>query len=125
MARSNHTPIMDSVYVCEGCSIGLQLPISAQAQVENHQPWPVPPGGTTGDGKPGSWGGHPVPVLAYDVRGIACVTWGALQQMTWSFREAYCEEAYAIVSSDDRTRKKTTPQGFNLGQLQADFKDLQ
>ena len=55
---SNHTHVMDAVYIFEGCYIGLQLPISAQAQTQNHQPWSVPPGGTTGDGKPGSWGGH-------------------------------------------------------------------
>src|SRR5215471_8750921 len=39
---SNHIHIMDSVFIFEGCYIGLQLPISAQAQVENHQPWSVP-----------------------------------------------------------------------------------
>ena len=50
---SNHTHIMDSVYIFEGCYIGLQLPVSAQDQVKNHQPWSVPPGGAIGDGKPG------------------------------------------------------------------------
>jgi len=74
---SNHTHIMDSVYVFEGCYIGLSLPISAQAQTQNHQPWSVPPGGPTGDGKPGSWGGHAVPVVAYDARTLTVVTWGA------------------------------------------------
>src|SRR5579863_493530 len=121
---ANHTHIMDSVYIFEGCYIGLQLPISAQDQVKNHQPWSVPPSGTTGDGKPGSWGGHAVPVVAYDSRGVTVVTWGALQTMTWSFWEAYCEEAYAILSGDYLTGKKTTPQGFNLQQLQADLADL-
>jgi hypothetical protein len=121
---SNHTHIMDSVYIFEGCYIGLQLPISAQAQVQNHQPWSVPPGGPTGDGKPGSWGGHAVPVVAYDARGVTVVTWGALQIMTWSFWDAYCDEGYAIISNDYLTGKKVTPQGFNLQQLQADLADL-
>jgi hypothetical protein len=121
---SNHNHIMDSVYIFEGCYIGVQLPISAQAQTQNHQTWSVPPGGTTGDGKPGSWGGHAVPVVAYDSRGVTVVTWGALQKMTWSFWEAYCEESYAILSNDYLTKKKTTPQGFNMQQLQADLADL-
>jgi hypothetical protein len=121
---SNHTHVMDSVYIFEGCYIGLQLPKSAQAQTQNHQPWSVPPGGPTGDGKPGSWGGHAVPVMAYDARSLTVVTWGALQTMTWSFWEAYCEEAYAIISNDYLTGKKTTPQGFNLQQLQEDLADL-
>jgi hypothetical protein len=121
---ANHTHIMDSVYIFEGCYIGLQLPLTAQDQVKNHQPWSVSPSGITGDGKPGSWGGHAVPVVAYDSRGVTVVTWGALQTMTWSFWEAYCEEAYAILSADYLTGKKTTPQGFNMQQLQADLADL-
>jgi len=121
---ANHIHIMDSVFLFEGCYIGLQLPTSAQAQVQNHQPWSVPPGGPTGDGKPGSWGGHAVPVVAYDTRGVTVVTWGALQMMTWSFWGVYCEEAYAILSKDYLTGKKVTPQGFSLPQLQADLADL-
>jgi hypothetical protein len=121
---SNHNHVMDAVYVFEGCYIGVQLPISAQAQTQNHQPWSVPPGGTTGDGKPGSWGGHAIPVVAYDSRGVTVVTWGALQTMTWSFWETYCDEAYAILSNDYLTGKKTTPQGFSVRQLQADLADL-
>jgi hypothetical protein len=122
---SNHNHIMDAVYIFQGCYIGMQLPISAQAQVQNHQPWSVPPGGQTGDGKPGSWGGHAVPVVAYDARGVTVVTWGALQMMTWSFWEVYCDEAYAILSKDYLTGKKTTPQGFSVAQLNADLHDLQ
>jgi hypothetical protein len=121
---SNHTHVMDSVYIFEGCYIGMQLPISAQAQVQNHQPWSVPPGGPIGDGKPGSWGGHAVPVVAYDPRGVTVVTWGALQMMTWSFWEAYCDEAYAIISNDYLTAKKVTDDGFSMQQLQADLQDL-
>ena len=121
---SNHTHIMDSVYIFEGCYIGLALPVSAQAQVQNHQPWSVPPGGATGDGEPGSWGGHAVPVVAYDARGLTCVTWGALQVMTWTFWDTYCDEAYAIISNDYLNGKKESPQGFNLQQLQTDLADL-
>jgi hypothetical protein len=121
---ANHTHIMDSVYIFEGCYIGLQLPTSAQAQVQNHQPWSVPPGGPTGDGKPGSWGGHAVPVVAYDSRGVTVVTWGALQVMTWSFWEAYCDESYAILSNDYINGKKQAPQGFSMQQLKTDLADL-
>ncbi len=121
---SNHNHVMDSVFIFEGCYIGVQLPISAQAQTQNHQPWSVPPGGTTGDGKPGSWGGHAIPVVAYDSRGVTVVTWGALQTMTWTFWEAYCDEAYAILSPDYLNDKQEAPQGFSMKQLQADLADL-
>jgi hypothetical protein len=121
---ANHIHIMDSVYIFEGCYIGVQLPISAQAQVQNHQPWSVPPGGPTGDGKPGSWGGHAVPVVAYDARGVTVVTWGALQVMTWSFWETYCDEAYAILSKDYLDGEKKAPGGFSMQELEADLADL-
>jgi hypothetical protein len=121
---SNHTNVMDSVYIFEGCYIGLQLPLSAQTQTQNNQPWSVPPGGATGNGKPGSWGGHAVPVVAYDARGVTVVTWGALQVMTWSFFDTYCDEGYAIISNDYLNGKKQAPQGFSLVQLKADLADL-
>jgi hypothetical protein len=121
---SNQTHILDATYIFEGCYIGLQLPVSAQAQTQNHQPWSVPPGGPTGNGKPGSWGGHAVPVVAYDSRSVTVVTWGALQMMTWSFWDAYCDEAYAIISPDYLNDKKETPAGFEMQQLQADLADL-
>jgi hypothetical protein len=121
---SNHNHIMDSVYIFEGCYIGVQLPISAQAQTQNHQPWSVPPGGPSGDGKPGSWGGHAVPVVAYDARGVTVVTWGALQVMTWTFWEAYCDEAYSLLSKDYLNGKKQAPQGFSMNALQEDLADL-
>jgi hypothetical protein len=124
---SNHTHVMDAVWIFGGCYIGLQLPKSAQAQTSNKQIWSVPPGGTHGEGAPGSWGGHAVPVVAYDSRSLTVVTWGALQSMTWSFWAAYCDEAYAIISADYLEQKggqPVAPNGFNLVQLQEDLADL-
>jgi hypothetical protein len=121
---ANHVHVMDSVFLFGGCYIGLSLPTSAQAQTQNGQPWSVPTQGTTGDGKPGSWGGHAVPVVAYDTRTLTVVTWAALQTMTWGFWEAYCDEAYGILSPDYLTGKNANPQGVNLDQLQADLADL-
>jgi hypothetical protein len=124
---SNTTHIKDGTWIFGGCYIGLALPKSAQAQTSNKQIWSVPPGGTGGDGAPGSWGGHAVPVVAYDARSLTVVTWGALQTMTWGFWAAYCDEAYAILSSDFLAQKGgqlVSPDGFNLAQLQADLADL-
>lgn len=124
---ANHSHVMDSVWIFGGCYIGLALPKSAQAQTSNKQTWSVPPQGTGGDGAPGSWGGHAVPVVAYDARSLTVVTWGALQTMTWGFWEAYCDEAYAILSSDYLKQKggeTVAPNGFNMQQLQEDLADL-
>ena len=124
---SNHTHVMDAVWIFGGCYIGLNLPKSAQAQTSNKQIWSVPPSGAGGDGAPGSWGGHAVPVVAYDSRSLTVVTWGALQSMTWGFWAAYCDEAYAIISPDFLKQKNgqmVAPNGFNLQQLQEDLADL-
>ncbi len=124
---ANHTHIMDGVWMFGGCYIGLALPKAAEAQTQNHQPWSVTSIGTTGDGAPGSWGGHAVPVVAYDSRSLTVVTWGALQTMTWGFWAAYCDEAYAILSPDYLAQKggqTVAPNGFNLQQLQEDLADL-
>ena len=121
---SNTTHIMDGTWIFGGCYIGLALPKTAQAQTSNKQIWSVPTGGPTGDGAPGSWGGHAVPVVAYDSRSLTVVTWGALQTMTWGFWAAYCDEAYAILSPDFLGKSGQTPDGFNLAQLQEDLADL-
>jgi hypothetical protein len=44
--------------------------------------------------------------------------------MTWSFWETYCDEAYAIISTDYSNGKRQAPQGFSMQQLQADLADL-
>ena len=124
---SNTTHIMDGTWIFGGCYIGLALPNTAKAQTQNHQPWSVTSLGTTGDGAPNSWGGHAVPVVAYDARSLTVVTWGALQTMTWGFWAAYCDEAYAILSPDflkPKGGQPVTPNGFNLAQLQEDLADL-
>jgi hypothetical protein len=111
--------IRDAVFIFGNCYIGLALPKSAQTQAI----WSVPPGGATGQGAPGSWGGHAVPVVAYDPRGLTVVTWGALKRMTWSFWSAYCDEAYALLSDDFLTADKT-PGGIDLAALQQDLKQV-
>ena len=116
----NHDHIKASVYIFGGCYIGLALPISAQTQ----NVWSVPPGSLQGPGAPGSWGGHAVPVVAYDSLGLTVVTWGALKQMTWGFWDAYCDESYGLLSPDWVNAKKIAAYGFNLAQLKADLKAI-
>jgi len=115
----NHNEVMDSLYWFGNCYIGLALPISAQKQ----DVWAVPPGGAVGEGAPGSWGGHAVPVVAYDARGLTVVTWGATKRMTWQFWDTYCDEAYALLSPLWLSSGKA-PQGFDWAQLTTDMNDI-
>lgn len=111
--------VRDSVYIFGNCYIGLALPVSAQTQAI----WSVPPGGANGQGAPGSWGGHAVPVVAYDPQGLTVVTWGALKRMTWGFWTAYCDEAYALLSTDFMTAGKS-PDGLDLAGLEQDLSEV-
>lgn len=102
-----------------GAYIGLQLPISAQGQV-GHE-WTV----TTGkDARPGSWGGHCVPVCGYDEKQLWCVTWGALQPMTWQFMQTYVDEAYVLLAHEWIEASGESPSKLAWGQLLADLANL-
>lgn len=116
---TNHSHIKAAVYLFGGCYIGVALPLSAQDQ----DVWAVPAGGAKGKGEPGSWGGHAVPVVAYDALGLTVVTWGALKKMTWAFWKAYCDEAYAVLSKDF-FNGNVAPNKFDMAQLEADLKLL-
>lgn len=80
-------------WLFQGLYIGINMPLSAQHQ----KVWDTVVGP---HGKPGSWGGHAVNVVAYDAAGLTVVTWGALQRMTWAFWEEYVEEAWALLPAD-------------------------
>ena len=98
-----------------GLYIGLQMPLSARGQ----QVWDWT-GSLSGPARPGSWGGHAVDVVRYDRNGLTVVTWGRLQELTWSFWNRYCDEAYCILS-DDFLEKGNAPNGFDLAALEADL----
>jgi hypothetical protein len=92
-----------AIFADVGVGLGLQLPKSAQKQIQTGQPWTV----TTGpDAKVGSWGGHYVYVPGYTKQGPVCVTWGRKQQITWAWLSKYCDEAYAIFDAKDTFKTK-------------------
>ncbi len=112
--------IKDALYIFNGVYIGLQLPLSAESQYAGGQPWSVTSGKNS---RAGSWGGHCVPIVAYDANYLYCVTWGSIQKMTWGFFDEYCDEAYCIIDPAYLASGKTI-EGFNLAQLQADLKAI-
>lgn len=102
--------------------LGVALPLTAQGKAT----WTVD--NLSGNGAPGSWGGHCIPCGAYDytVPGVIrnhIVTWGEVVPMSNNFYKAYSDEAWVIVTQDFLS-KGTTPGGLNLTQLLADMKTI-
>lgn len=118
---TNHQEVEQSVYLFGGLYLGLNMPTTAQEQTSAKEPWDV---GTGPDAQPGSWGGHAVPLLAYDQTSLTVVTWGALQKMTWSFLDTYCDEAYALISQDWLGSADASPAGLNIQQLNSDLAQI-
>jgi len=97
--------------------IGLALPTAWQSS----EVW------RTGSGRsyrPGSWGLHSVPLVAYGPDTFFCVTWGKLQAITAEAIATYSDEAYAIIGPQWFADDAISPSGFDLTQLHADLQVL-
>lgn len=111
---SDQVEVKQAVFLFGGLYTGFNVPQSAMDQNAAGQVWDV----VEKDG--GCVGGHCVYIVGYNATGPVCVTWGALQQMTWAFWSQYFDEAYAVLGSDWYTFG-TAPNGFNVIQLQEDI----
>ena len=111
----DHELVRSGAWLFGGLYLGLQMPLSAQSQ----QTWDWP-GSLTGPAAPGSWGGHAVDVVRYGADTLTAVTWGRLQELTWTFLDRYCDEAYCILSADFLDGDRA-PNGFDLEALKADL----
>lgn len=116
----NRSSIRDAVYLFGVAYVGVQLPIAAQKGI-----WDISPDAQlTGVYQPGSWGGHAIPIVAYDQDTLTCITWGALKQMSWAWADAYMDEGYGLLSRDWITASGTAPPGFDFDTLSADMQSI-
>jgi hypothetical protein len=95
------------------CYAGVELPIEAEEEFDAGKPW----ANTTG--RPGTWGGHGIPLVAYDAEGLICVTWGKLQRLTWQWWQAYGVESYALLRREWIGRAGTSPSGLTMEEFDA------
>lgn len=114
---TNRTQVMQGNYIFGGVDMGFNVPQYAMEQVAAMMPWTIMQGDSN------IIGGHSVPLFGYGSKGATCVTWGKLQQMSWDFFSAYCDEAY-IVITEDWLRSGVTPSGFDMDALKADLDAL-
>lgn len=117
--------VSQAVYEFGYLSIGLNLPKSAVAQFNAgpakgsaHPVWSL-----TSDRSID--GGHCVCVAGYNSAGPLAWTWGSVVQMTWGFWRTYCEEVWAVVSSDWVSKVTgKDPDGVNVTVLGEEAKEL-
>jgi hypothetical protein len=105
-----------------GLFIAASMPLSAGDQFEAYKTWTP---GRGARGRAGSWGGHAIHMGRYDATGLTVSTWGRAQKATWSWFDAYVDEAYAIVSPDFLTAASgMNPLGFDLTRMLADLRTI-
>ncbi len=109
-----------ALYLIGAVYIGIQLPIAWQEALS----WDVPPGGATGNGAPGSWGGHCVPIIAFSPDGVIVISWGQKILLTWTAFGIYVDEAYVPVTQDFVNAQGQDPAGLSLAQMVADANAL-
>jgi hypothetical protein len=111
----NIEELKQSIYLFGACSIGWELPESAQQQFQAHQPWSV-------ENSPIE-GGHDTLAVGYDVEYLYIVTWGAVQKVEWPFVSKYMDEGIVKFSEEALENGKSL-EGFDTIQLLKDLGDL-
>jgi hypothetical protein len=99
-------------YIFGGLYAGLALPLSAYYQYRDGKPWTI----SRENSVPGSWGGHAVWISAVNNVGPIIVTWGIRKQASWAWFAKYCDELYAVVTSD-WSQNPMSPSGFDSAGL--------
>lgn len=120
---ANQLHVQQAINLFGGLYTGVALPLTAQEQTGPAGLWDVVAnGGANAVG--GTWGGHCVWIIDYDAVGPTCVTWGALQKMTWAYWSTYFDEAYAVISPDWVNAQGMAPNGFALTDLESDVAQI-
>jgi hypothetical protein len=104
---------------------GFDVPSIFETQFNNNQPWDVPKGRSGGQ----IVGGHCVPLVGYDATYLYCVTWGAVQKITYAAFAKYWAgtqdgEAWAVVVPQLMEASGATPSGLDTATANADWQSL-
>lgn len=103
----DHNSVKRSIAMLGGCYIGIQLPNYAVS--DEVTMWDVEPQLDNSIA-----GGHAVYLHGYDDNVLYLNTWGQPWTMTWAFLDAYCEEAYGLISKDWINAQGVSPEGETL-----------
>ena len=115
----NPTELKYATWWFGGLYIGLAMPLSWQTATA----WNMP-SNLDGNNAPGSWGGHAVPVVAYNSNYLTVVTWGMLMHMDWEAYQTYCDESWAVINADFVNSQGVTPAHFDWPYLLAGMQHI-
>jgi hypothetical protein len=87
----NRKEMAFALYSFGSLYLGVEMPANAEQQFEAHENWHVT------EDHPQPVGGHCVVATGMNAFGIDCITWGALQSMTWSWWDSYGIEAWVAI----------------------------
>lgn len=112
-----------AIWLFGGLCIGLRMP----AHWQSMEDWRAPTGSTRDPNwAKDSWGGHCVEIVGYDALWLYSVTWGAIKRISWNAYRTYCDEAFAMVSTDFTGRNGVSSSNqVRLQSMLADVKNIQ
>lgn len=113
----NITQLKQAIWLFGAVYTGFSLP----KYVEDADSWEIAPWWKSGT-KPNSWGGHAVPLVAYDNDFFTAISWGEYVPVSPGFIQKYMDESYAVLSKDQLDDNGSTPSGFNNTQLANDLR---
>jgi hypothetical protein len=116
ISPGNIEELKQSIHLFEACSVGWELPDSAQNQFSNNQPWSIVNGATIE-------GGHDTLAIGYDSKYLYVITWGKIQPVEWSFVSKYMDEGI-VKLSDEMLKNGVSLEGFNVTALTKDLQSL-
>jgi hypothetical protein len=71
--------------------------------------------------RPGTWGGHSVPIVGYDQDYFYAASWGEIIPVTPAACANYIDERYALINPAWLAKGAASPDGYDLAALQADL----
>ena len=112
------TEIEQSIYLFEGCYVGVSLPANGTDLHSWSDPNPTLP--------PDPYKGHAIWAIDYDraKQLVYFATWGQIAAASYNWVRRYTEECWAVLSPDLFGAKVKSPAGFDLQTLAKDLKAL-
>lgn len=113
--NDNVNEVQTAISLYGVCFVGVALPMSAQQQFADGQPWSVV------ENDPIE-GGHCIVFVGYDDKYLYAVTWGRIQAVTYQWWARYGDEAWAIITQAEK--EKGGGPTVDLATLQHDLNAL-